>query len=271
MSSNFKIVLLDKFLNTIKEYNIPRPKLFEDIKKYIEKNISKNYVLLENLNVDYSNEIKDQLEYDLYAKHKLYVRKIESGEKNISESIFTRNFNKLSESNKEKISLKYTCSICLELIKNEKPFFCYVCQKIFHHKCLEDWEKQQKERNGTLSCPNCRNKLPLKGWKEKLDFKENRENDAYLMSRINDNSSGSNQYSEKSNESFEKILIQLNEIYTLINSEENQKIKDLINRLKSQITKPSIDDITCEILEQLKFINNYIKCSNNNANNKKKK
>ena len=269
MSSNFIIVLVDKFMNKIKEYKISRPKLFEDLKKYVEKNISKNFLLLEYLDLNDNSEIKNQEEYDLYAEHILYVRKIESGE-NISESMFTRNFNKLSESKKEKISLKYTCSICLELIKNEKPFFCYVCQKIFHRKCLEDWEKQLNERNDTLSCPNCRNKLPLKGWKEKLDFKENRENDAYLMSRMNDNSLNSNQYTEKLNESFEKILIQLNEIYTLINSEENQKIKDLINRLKSYITKPSTDDITYEILEQLKFIKNYIKCTNNNANNNKK-
>ena len=213
-------------------------------------------------------EIKNQLEYDLYAGRELYVRKNEG--ENISESIWTRNFNKLSESKKEIISQKYTCSICLELIKNEKPYFCYVCQKIFHYKCLENWEKQQNESDNTLSCPNCRNKLPLKDWKEKRDFEDIRLNDANIMSKMNEGFINNNQYIEKSNKSFEKILIQLNEIYTLINSEENQKIKDLINRLKSYITKPSTDDITYEILEQLKFIKNYIKCTNNYANNNKK-
>ena len=267
MSSNFKIILVDKYLNIIKEYRIPRPKLLEDIKKYLEKSISKNVTILQGLDIGSNYEIKNQLEYDLYAGRELYVRKNEG--ENISESIWTRNFNKLSESKKEIISQKYTCSICLELIKNEKPYFCYVCQKIFHYKCLENWEKQQNESDNTLSCPNCRNKLPLKDWKEKRDFEDIRLNDANIMSKMNEGFINNNQYIEKSNKSFEKILIQLNEIYTLINSEENQKITDLIRGLNSYVTKPSIDDITIEIMEQLELIKKYIKNNNNNANNKK--
>ena len=72
----------------------------------------------------------------------------------------------------------------LEPIKNKKPYFCYVCQKIFLHKCLETLEKQN-EKNKKLNCPNCKNGLPLNKWKEKLDFEENRENDTNIMSQMN--------------------------------------------------------------------------------------
>ena len=123
-----------------------------------------------------------------------------------------------------------------------------------------------------MSCPNCRNELPLNKWKEKLDFKEMRENDADIMSQMNSDSLSPNQYIIKSNELFEKILLELNEIYSLIHSNENQKLNDLINRIKNNITTPSIDDITIEILDQLKLIKNYIKAipvnKNNNEENK---
>ena len=141
-----------------------------------------------------------------------------------------------------------------------------------YHKCLKNWEKQQKEKHLKLSCPNCRNELPLNKWKEKLDFKEMREKDADIMSQMNSGSLSPNQYIIKSNELFEKILLELNGIYSLINSNENQKLNDLINRIKNNITTPSIDDITIEILEQLKLIKNYIKAipvnKNNNEENK---
>ena len=78
--------------------------------------------------------------------------------------------------------------------------------------------KAQKEKNLKLSCPNCRNELPLNKLKEKLDFKEMREKDADIMSQMNSGSLSPNQYIIKSNELFEKILLDLNEIYSLSNS-----------------------------------------------------
>ena len=59
---------------------------------------------------------------------------------------------------------------------------------IFHRKCLETLEKQQKWKNKKLNCPNYRNELPLNKWKEKLDFEENRENYVYIMSQMNSGS-----------------------------------------------------------------------------------
>ena len=272
MSKVLKINLVDDNLKEIKQFIIQKPKLFEEVKFFIEQNISKNTIILNSLEKD-KYELKSQKDYEKPSLNNvLYVRKIESGKENLAESIFTRNLNKLSESKQDIMTEKYSCSICLELIKDENPLLCYVCQKIFHHKCLTNWERQQKEKNLKLSCPNCRNELPLNKWKEKLDFKEMRENDADIMSQMNSGSLSTNQYIIKSNELFEKILLELNEIYSLINSNESQKLNDLINRIKNNITTPSIDDITIEILEQLKLIKNYIKAipvnKNNNEGNK---
>ena len=251
--------MVDDNLKEIKQFIIQKPKLFEEVKFFIEQNISKNTIILNSLEKD-KYELKSQKDYEKASLNNvLYVRKIESGKENLAESIFTRNLNKLSESKQDIITEKYSCSICLELIKDENPLLCYICQKIFHHKCLKNWEKQQKEKHLKLSCPNCRNELPLNKWKEKLDFKEMREKDADIMSQMNSGSLSPNQYIIKSNKLFEKILLDLNEIYSLIHSNENQKLNDLINRIKNNITTPSIDDITIEILEQLKLIKNYIK------------
>ena len=271
MSKELKVILVDDNLKEIKQLRLPKPKLFSDLKTFLEKNISKNIFVLTNLG-ESKREVVNQSDYE-YASYynKIYVRKIESGGGNLKESIFTRNLNKLPESKQDIIIEKYSCSICLELIKNEKPYFCYVCQKIFHHKCLEIWERQQKEKNQKLSCPNCRNELPLNKWKEKLDFEETRENDANIMSHMNSGSLSENQYIIKSNELFGKILTELNEIYSLINSSENKNITDLIDRIKNNIPAPSINDITIEILEQLEYIKKYIKIKsgNNNSANKK--
>ena len=271
MSKNLKIILVDDDLKEIKQFIMPKPKLLEEVKAFIEKNISKNTIILNHFGKD-KYIVKTQKEYENASYYnQIFVRKIESGSEDLAQSLFTRNLNKLPESKQDIITEKYTCSICLELIKDENPLFCYVCQKIFHHKCLENWEKQQKEKNKKLSCPNCRNELPLNKWKEKLDFKETRENDANIMSQMNSGSLSPNEYIIKSNELFEKILRELNEIYSLINSTDNKKLTDLIDRIKNNISTPSIDDITIEIMEQLKYIKNYIKISpdNNNSGNKK--
>ena len=138
MSKNLKIILVDDDLKEIKQFIMPKPKLFEEVQAFIEKNISKNTIILNSLDKD-KYELKSQKNYEKASLNNvLYVRKIESGKENLAESIFTRNLNKLPESKQDIITEKYTCSICLELIKDENPLLCYVCQKIFHHKCLKN-------------------------------------------------------------------------------------------------------------------------------------
>ena len=56
------------------------------------------------------------------------------------QSLFEINYNELSESRQEKLDEKYNCLLCTAIIKKESPYFCYQCQKIFHEKCLKEWD-----------------------------------------------------------------------------------------------------------------------------------
>ena len=56
---------------------------------------------------------------------------------NIAQSVFEKNYEQLPESKKELLNEKYNCSICIEIIKYENPYYCYVCEKKFHQSCLK--------------------------------------------------------------------------------------------------------------------------------------
>ena len=93
MSKDLKIILLDDDLKEIKQFKIPKPKSFEEVKYFVEKNISKNTLILSSLSKD-KYELKSQKDYEKASSDNvIYVRKIESGNGNLSESIFTRNLN----------------------------------------------------------------------------------------------------------------------------------------------------------------------------------
>jgi uncharacterized CHY-type Zn-finger protein len=104
--------------------------------------------------------------------------------KGITHSVFAKNYDELPELKKEILNQKYSCSICLELIKYENPFLCYVCQKIFHHSCLKSWVTRQNQLGKVLSCPNCRNELPFEKWKEQRNYDENRTKDVVILNQL---------------------------------------------------------------------------------------
>ena len=104
-----------------------------------------------------------------------------AGKNKGEKSVFTVKYNKLSESKPGIIDEKYNSYIYDSNIKNENPYFSYICQKNFYEKCLKDWERKRIEANEVLNCPNCRNELELKDWKKKLDFKDNSKNEAKNM------------------------------------------------------------------------------------------
>ena len=60
----------------------------------------------------------------------LFIR--EKNKKDLKQSLFEINYNKLSESKRDILDDKYNCILCLILIKNENPFLFYKCQKKFH-------------------------------------------------------------------------------------------------------------------------------------------
>ena len=71
---------------------------------------------------------------------------------------------------------------------------CYQCQNIFHKRCLEDWDKQCKSKNNNFKCPTCTYELPLKDWKEKINYEEERNNKAKEMNELQQNKEKENLY-----------------------------------------------------------------------------
>ena len=70
----------------------------------------------------------------------IFIKEINNDD--LEKSIFSINYDKLSESKQDILDEKYNCNICSIIIKNEKPYFCDKCQKIFHEKCLKDWDNK---------------------------------------------------------------------------------------------------------------------------------
>ena len=270
MSEKLYIILLDDYNNKFEEcVLIQKPNSYFKLKTEIKNNMK---CLPEFFNLFYlspeNNEIKieSNKEYSM-VKDILFIRQKES--KYLKKSIFQSNYDNLSESRKENIDEKYSCFICLNHIKNEKPYFCYICQRIFHRDCLEDWDKKKEELNENLNCPNCRNELPLDKWRQKLDFEDNRKNDVCTMEEMKNLLLKSNLYNnlnkikdqkikelkninENNNKNLEKIMNKINEIYILINSDINDYNLS----------------VNCdEIIQKLEKIENFIKNKRNNEMN----
>jgi len=175
------------------------------------------------------------------------------------QSVFEKNYIQISESKKEILNQKYNCGICLEIIKHENPFFCYQCQKIYHHSCLKFWDSKQKQMDGRLSCPNCRNELPLEQWKVLRNFDEMRTKDALIYNQLGKSSnSNSNDYMHKSMSLFKFIINKLYTIHPKITPQINYNLNNLIEILKYNITNPSIEEISKVIVQELDIIEKYI-------------
>ena len=114
-------------------------------------------------------------------KQKIYY----SFERLIQKNLYFLKIIKIYLNQIKKFQMRNICILCSTFIKKEKPFFCYSCQKIFHEKCLKDWDEKCKRQNKTLTCPNCRNELPFEKWNKKLDYEDDRKFNANLMNEIN--------------------------------------------------------------------------------------
>ena len=145
MAERIKIILLDNSNQKISGIKIAKPnsygKLLDKLERKI-KDFKLNYLIFLLSENNYEIIIDSDKQY-LLVKDILYIRKIN----NIDvpeKSMFEINYGKLSESNKAILDEKYNCFICSMKIKNEKPYFCYKCQKLYHDNCLKEWDKARK-------------------------------------------------------------------------------------------------------------------------------
>ena len=297
--STIDLFLLDNSNKTKEEINMIKPKTYQQLLNQIIqkfKNISAYYEIFiidkDNKEFKINNEETYKIIEDI-----LFIREI--NEDILAQSIFELNYNRLSESKQDILDEKYNCILCSIIIKNEKPYLCYKCQKIFHDKCLKDWDKKCKLQNKNLICPNCRNELPIEKWNKKLDYEENRKDNANLMNKINEYKLNNNMndninkikdkkinelkdneiiiekllkkyenYINETIEIFKNILNKINNIHNLMKLENNNKINNLLNNFPLNIKNLNINAISTAINEELDnfniFIRNNININKNN-------
>ena len=269
------VLLFDKNNNLIEETSFEKPETYQKLLERLKDKLKNlpNYFNISIQPIDGSEIIiNDEQNYKL-INDIIFIREIK--EDDFRKSVFQLNYDRLSESKQDILDEKFNCSICYKKIKNEKPLFCYKCQKIFHNNCLNDWDKKMKLQNKNLSCPNCRSELPLDKWEHKLDFEDNRKSEAEKMNKFSqyDLILKTNKAQEKKinelyleiekqkknlEESFKfikEILFKVEEIIDIINPNNNNNINDLMKILSvknENFPYKNISQITLKKLEMIK-------------------
>ena len=272
MSGKIDIFLLDKTNNLIEEINIIKPKTYQILNATLKnnlKNLPEFFTLFYPSANNREIEIHNDEEYQL-LKDTLFIRETEKID--LGKSIFDLAYGALDESKRDILDEKYNCFICSENIKHENPLFCYICQKIFHYKCLENWSKQKQKINEKLKCPYCNKELPLEEWKQKLDFEENKHKDAELINQLKRDNMIKNEifdkfkeYKNKSSKLFISIINIINDLNYLVS--HNNDYKNNVNKYIKEISDDNvdlqIDNISQIIFGILQNLENFIKNKNN--------
>ena len=292
--SKLDIFLLDNINNVIEAVSINRPRTYPDLERQIMqkfKNLPKSYdkFIFRNQEIFINQVHKYKDVNDL-----LFIRDNEGC--NVKRSSISVILDNLPASQQQKYEDKFNCTFCLELIKNESPYLCYKCQKIFHQKCLKDWDNKCKSQKKVFNCPNCRNELPIEKWNKKLEHEENRKDFATLINKvyqdklsynlykiiyfikekkindlilnkkkINENLNKYKNYVNKSIAIFNDTINQINSMLTLLNLEKNNRLNELMKILPSNLEK--INDMSNLLTEEFQLLKNKI--SKNNLENKK--
>ena len=268
MTDYLNIILVDNSGNIIENIDLEKPNTYQDLLNTLKNNypyLPKYFTLFYKTENNTEIEIHTNEEYKLSPNY-IFMRKIEKID--LTQSVFTRNYNKLSENKKDILNEKYNCVICYSMIKEDNPYYCYVCQKNFHKQCLESWGKEKKLRHKMLSCPNCRHELPLEQWKNNINYEKKRRNEIEIINELNKNIISYNKYKEKTSNIFKGILYKLNEMHSRIKPGINEKLLNLTNILSSDLKNPPLNDISITAGEELDELKEFIKSKNQNNINK---
>ena len=270
MSGKIEIFLLDKSNNLIEEINIIKPKTYEILNVTLKnnlKNLPEFFTLFYPSSNNREIEIHNDEEYQL-LKDTLFIRQIEKVD--LGKSIFDIAYDKLDESKRDILDEKYNCFICQENIKHENPLFCYICQKIFHFVCLENWSKKRLNSNLQLICPYCKKELPLEEWKRKLDYEENRKKDAEIINQLKRDNIIKNEifdkfkeYKIKTAKLFKEIINKNNEFNLMLNKNIHNNINKYMQDISDDNVDLELDKISQIIFKQYETLEEYIKNQKN--------
>ena len=234
MVDKMYIFLLDRNNKIIEEIIIDKPETYVLLLKILKDNIKQLpkerssftlfHILLDKNNKYIEKVINNSEEYKTLKDTLLICVNETCGNPQTPLSL---SYNKLTEEKKNIIDERYSCIVCSKNIE-EKPYFCQICQYIYHENCLKNWEKKKKDSHENFFCPHCKEEIPLNQWKQKLFHLE------YMNEDIN-----------------------LYKIYDLINLINERKIALLQNELKSK--NEELNDILLNILRRTTDISSLIK------------
>ena len=97
---------------------IDKPKSFQELLKYLN-NKSKSYEIF-IYDKNFIKIIDNEEKYEI-IKDIIFLKELD----NLDKSIFSMNYDNLTESKQDILDKKYNCILCLNIIKNEKPYICY--------------------------------------------------------------------------------------------------------------------------------------------------
>ena len=276
---SINVFLLDNSYNTKEEITLKKPKNYPELLFQIKQQFKYLPKYFEIFCIDKNNK---ELKIKINSEEKygiiediLFIREVEF--QNLEISLFEKNYKKLSDSKKEKLDEKYDCLLCLNKIKYENPYLCYKCQKIFHEKCLKDWDNKCRLQHQIFSCPCCRNETPINMWNKKFDYEENRIEMANLIDKINELKENKIQqfimikkyskYIEKTFETFRNILLQINSIHSMLKFNYNFNLNNLINLFPLNFENLAITDISNVINYELEQFKIHLMNNKNNEPN----
>ena len=298
------LIRLDSSYSKKEEIQMKKPKSFKELKEFLEQklNISPEYVDIFSFN-EKNEEIRINNENN-YKKIKDIIFILEINEEQLVQSSIEINNKDLDESRLNNSSYINICTICTIEIKQENIAKCNKCNKIFHEKCLEKWNKECELKGNPFTCPLCRDETPFEQW-EKIRFTKYEifRNYAINLMRaikeyIQDNNKKSNiiqmkekeinelneikikqnelikkyeDYINKTINIFKNILDQIKNLHNLLKLEENIRLRDLIEKYPLNIKNLDLFDISKIIEEEFDKFDEHLFDINKKDNNKKNK
>ena len=276
--SKIDIFLLDNINNIKEKMNIIKPNTYEKLMNQLKNKLN-------NIQNSYEIFILDKNDKELKINNEEEYNKIDNlifirSKNNLNKSMNELNNNLLTKLKDQILGEKNNCSLCSFIIKKERPYLCYKCQKIINEKFLNNltknlrfqndgpnkqlkYEESKKDNDGLIKSI-CEHKLndkinnKIKDGKIEEELLLRMKKQKILIKKYE-------RYIEKSMEIFKNILNKINSIHSLLRLKHNNDLNNLLN-----ITPLNFDilfnNISKVITEELDEFQNYLINNNKKEN-----